>query len=265
MLRRAQVPIISVVIPAKNEARNIAWVLQRIPSFVDEVIVVDGLSADGTLDVAKMIAPDVIVIHEMTPGKGAAMRAGIDAARGDYVVVMDADGSMDPHEIDRFVRQLDAGFDLVKGSRFMQEGGSTDISWLRNAGNGALVALTNTLYATRFTELCYGYMALRRSTLPRLALDAPGFEIETQIVARAVRAGLRITEVPSWEHPRRNGVSNLNPVRDGLRVLRTILHERFRGPAQHETPITSFGAQSLAVAIDDNAPPNSVETVANRG
>jgi glycosyltransferase involved in cell wall biosynthesis len=227
MVRRAQVPIISVVIPAKNEARNIAWVLQRIPSYVDEVIVVDGLSTDGTLEIAKMIAPDVIVIHEMKRGKGAAMLAGMDVARGDYIVVLDADGSMDPCEIDRFVAGLDAGFDLVKGSRFMNGGGSSDISWLRLAGNSVLVALTNILYATRFTELCYGYMALRRTTLPRLVLNATGFEIETQIIARAVRSGLRITEVPSWEHPRRHGVSNLNPLRDGWRVLLTILRERF--------------------------------------
>lgn len=227
LIPRARLPSISVVIPAKNEARNIAWVLQRMPPYVDEVIVVDGLSNDGTLDVAKMIAPDVIVIHELTSGKGAAMRAGMDVARGDYVVVLDADGSMDPCEIDRFVTQLDAGFDLVKGSRFMGPGGSDDMSWARHAGNTVLLALTNLVYGTRFTELCYGYMALRRTTLSRLKLDAVGFEIETQIVARAVRSGLRVTEVPSWEYPRRNGVSNLHAVRDGSRVLGTILRERF--------------------------------------
>lgn len=266
MTRPAQRPSITVVIPAKNEARNIGWVLERIPSFVDEVIVVDGLSADGTLEIAKMIAPDVLVIHEMTAGKGAAMRAGMDAARGDYIVVIDADGSMDPVEIGRFIGQLDAGFDLVKGSRFMAGAGSADINRLRHAGNAVLTALANALFATQFTELCYGYMALRRSALPRLELDATGFEIETQIVTRAVRAALRITEVPSWEYPRRNGVSNLNPLRDGWRVLMTILRERYGvRPPGRQMAVTLLASESLAMAIDDEAATRSGETVANRG
>lgn len=263
LVQHALLPVISVVIPAKNEARNIAWVLQRMPSYVDEVIVVDGLSNDGTLEVAKMIAPDVVVVHEMTPGKGAAMRAGMDIARGDYLVVLDSDGSMDPREIDGFISQLDAGFDLVKGSRFMAGGGSSDISLLRHAGNAVLVALTNILYGTRFTELCYGYMALRRTTLPRLALDATGFEIETQIVARALRSGLRITEVPSWEHPRRNGVSNLHPVRDGWRVLGTILRERFAVVAAGHTPVPWGRFQSFALTGTEEAPARVEESVAD--
>jgi glycosyltransferase involved in cell wall biosynthesis len=263
LVSRARLPIISVVIPAKNEARNIAWVLQRVPSYVDEVIVVDGLSNDGTLEVAKMIAPDVVVIHEMTPGKGAAMRAGMDAARGDYVVVLDADGSMDPGEIDAFIGQLDAGFDLVKGSRFLGSGGSNDISLLRYAGNRVLVVLTNLLYGTRFTELCYGFMALRKTALPLLSLDAAGFEIETQIVARAIRCGIRIKEVPSWEYPRRNGVSNLHPIRDGWRVLGTILRERFAVVPPVQTPMTWGGFHSFAVPNRESAAAGVEKSVAD--
>jgi glycosyltransferase involved in cell wall biosynthesis len=236
-----------------------------MPSYVDEVIVVDGLSNDGTLEVARMIAPDVVVIHDMTPGKGAAMRAGMEVARGDYIVVLDADGSMDPGEIDGFISQLDAGFDLVKGSRRMADGGSNDISWLRHAGNAVLVTLTNILYGTRFSELCYGYMALRRTALHRLRLDAPGFEIETQIVTRAVRSGLRITEVPSWEYPRRNGVSNLHPVRDGWRVFGTILRERFAVEAPGQPPMTWAKFNSSAVTDMDSVRASGEKTVADGG
>ena len=217
---------VSVVIPAKNEARNIAWVLERIPSFVDEVIVVDGLSNDGTLEVAKMISPDVVVIHEMRPGKGRALRAGFEAARGDYVVMLDADGSMDPAEIGAFVEMLDEGYDFVKGSRFLPGGGTTDITWLRSFGNARLLDLANLIFGTSFSELCYGYCAFRREALYSLDLDAEGFEIETQIVTRAVRRHLRIAELPSNEAPRRYGESNLHAFRDGLRVLRTLLRER---------------------------------------
>lgn len=216
---------VSVVIPAKNEARNIGWVLERMPSYVDEVIIVDGLSTDGTLEVAKLIAPDVVVVREDRPGKGAAMRAGMAVARSECVVVMDADGSMDPAEIHLYVQAMAEGADLVKGSRFVEGGGSTDITWLRQFGNGQLLGLANALFRTKFTELCYGYMGLRRSAISRLALDADGFEIETQIVTRAVRVGLKISEVPSQEAPRRYGESNLRTFRDGWRVLRAMLRE----------------------------------------
>jgi glycosyltransferase involved in cell wall biosynthesis len=226
------VPRVSVVIPAKNEARNIGWVLERMPAVVDEVIVVDGLSTDGTLDIAKMIDPDVVVIHEMRPGKGAAMRAGMAAARGEFVILIDADGSMDPAEIDRYVEPLALGFDLVKGSRKLEGGGSTDLTPLRDFGNARLLDLANLLYQTDFTELCYGFVGLRRSAIAALQLDADGFEIETQIVTRAVRVGLRIVEVPSMEAPRRYGESNLRTFRDGWRVLRTMLAERFGPPSQ---------------------------------
>ena len=231
-------PRVSVVIPAKNEARNIAWVLQRMPAYVDEVIVVDGLSTDGTLEVAKMITPDVVVIHERRPGKGAAMRAGMDAARGDYIILIDADGSMDPVEIHRYVELLEAGYDMVTGSRNMPGGGSADITLLRQFGNARLRDLANLLFGTDFTELCYGFVALRRRSVPSLALDADGFEIETQLVTRAVRAGLRIAEVPSMEAPRRYGESNLNTFRDGWRVLMTILRERAaRGAPRASSPV----------------------------
>jgi len=230
---------VSVVIPAKNEARNIGWVLERMPSYVDEVIIGDVLSTDGTLEVAKLIAPDVLVVHEPRPGKGAAMRAGMAVARSDCIVVMDADGRMDPMEIHLYVDALAEGADLAKGSRFVEGGGSTDITRLRQFGNAQLLALANALFRTDFTELCYGFMALRHSAIPRLALDADGFEIETQIVTRAVRVGLRISEVPSHEAPRRYGESNLRTFRDGWRVLRTMLRE-WRTSVPEGAPATAL-------------------------
>ena len=140
--------------------------------------------------------------------------------------MLDADGSMHPREIDRFVAAILAGHDVVKGSRFMPEAGTTDISRLRALGNFGHLGLANVLYRQRFTELCYGFMAFRREAIPQLRLNADGFEIETQIVTHAVRAGLRIAEVPSFEADRRFGESNLRTFRDGARVLRELLRAR---------------------------------------
>jgi glycosyltransferase involved in cell wall biosynthesis len=218
-------PEVSVVIPTLNEEQNIGWVLERLPAVVDEVLIVDGRSTDGTIQAALAARPDARVILEPRPGKGAALRAGFEAARGDYIVMLDADGSMHPDEITRFVDVLRDGGELVKGSRFMPDGGTSDMTVVRKAGNAGLCGLVNVLYGCRFTDLCYGFFAFRRDALVKLELKSDGFEIETEIVVRAVRAQLRITEVPSFESPRRYGDSNLNAWRDGRRVLRTVLHE----------------------------------------
>jgi glycosyltransferase involved in cell wall biosynthesis len=217
---------ISVVIPAKNEAANIAWVLRQMPPTVDEIVLVDGHSIDGTVEVATRERSDIVVTQEQRRGKGAALQAGFAAATGDIVVMLDADGSMHPAEIGRYVALLNSGFDFVKGSRFMAGGTSTDITALRRLGNRGLLALTNVIYGTRFTDLCYGFCAFRRTALSALPLSATGFEIETELVVRATMAGLRISEVPSVESPRRYGQSNLRTFRDGRRVLWTLLRER---------------------------------------
>ena len=230
---------VSVVIPALNEERNIGWVLGRLPDYVDEVIVVDGRSTDRTIEVALAIRPDARIVEEKRPGKGAALRAGLTQARGDHIVMLDADGSMEPGEIGRYLARLEEGFDVVKGSRFLPGGGTTDISRLRVVGNFALLSLANLLYGCRFTELCYGYMAFKKSVIPLLRLTAAGFEIETQIVTHALRAGFRIAEVPSFEAARRFGESNLRTFRDGSRVLHELLRARlgpWPSPAAGDTP-----------------------------
>ncbi|HZE04194.1 MAG TPA: glycosyltransferase family 2 protein, partial [Solirubrobacteraceae bacterium] len=206
---RRERPTVSVVVPAYNEEHNIGWVLEQIPAWVTEVVLVDGLSTDYTEAFAQVIKPDIVVVHQRRKGKGAALRAGFAAARGQIVVMLDADGSMDPQEIDRFVEALESGADFVKGSRSLESGGSVDFTWIRRMGNQGFVLLVNLLFGTRFTDLCYGYVAFWRRHLPAMGLTADGFEIETELVLRAVKAGLKIREVPSYELRRRGGSSNL--------------------------------------------------------
>jgi hypothetical protein len=217
---------VSVVIPTINEARNLPHVLPLIPLDVHEVILVDGGSVDGTVDVARSLLPSIRVVIEHRRGKGAALCAGFGAAEGDIIVMLDADGSTDPLEIPRFVDALLDGADFAKGSRYLGDGGSTDISRIRAFGNWVLVFLVRLLFGGRYTDLCYGYNAFWTSVLPVLALDGTGFEIETMMNIRALRQGLRISEVPSFERSRIHGESNLRTFRDGWRILRTIVRER---------------------------------------
>jgi glycosyltransferase involved in cell wall biosynthesis len=232
-------PRVSVVIPTLNEEKNVAWVLERLPDMVDEVVLVDGRSTDDTIAVARTARPDLRVVLETQPGKGAALRAGFAAARGEYIVMIDADGSMDPGEIVHFVDALQTGCDFVKGSRFAAGGGTDDISRVRRLGNDALKTAVNLLYRTNFTDLCYGYIGFRRERLQALRLDSEGFEIETEMIARAVVASLRITEIGSFEAERRHGESNLNAWRDGRRALKTLLRERFILPKSPMAPAPS--------------------------
>jgi glycosyltransferase involved in cell wall biosynthesis len=244
---------VSIVIPTKNEAQNISWVLERIPAWVDEIVLVDGRSTDGTIDAARHVRPDILIVEQQSRGKGLALQAGFAAATGDFIVMLDADGSMHPAEIDRYVALLASGFDFVKGSRFMAGASSTDITWLRRLGNNCLLYLTNVIYGTRFTDLCYGYCAFRRECLGRLALTAPGFEIESQLIARACMTDLRITEVPSLESPRRHGESNLRTFRDGRRVLWTLLKEAYR-PRELSDPQGAVVDITTNQALDVSAP-----------
>jgi len=240
-------PTVSMIIPALNEARNLPHVLGRLPEGIDEVILVDGRSTDDTVAVARRLRPDVRVVEQTRKGKGNALACGFDAATGDIIVMIDADGSTDPAEIPRFVDALVAGSDFAKGSRFISGGGSDDITPVRRLGNWFLNALVNVAYRTRYTDLCYGYNAFWRHCLDEIRLDAgdvtedramqwgDGFEIETIINVRVARVGLSIAEVPSFEQPRLHGDSNLSAVRDGLRVLRCIVTERF-APRRVQSP-----------------------------
>ena len=216
---------ISVVIPTLNEAQNIPWVLRRMPLYVDEVVIVDGRSTDNTVGVAQALRKDIVVVNELRKGKGVALRSGFAAATGDIIVMLDADGSMDPREIGWFVSPLQHDYDFVKGSRYVTGGGSEDLTWLRRTGNRALTGLANAVLHSNYSDLCYGYIAFRRECLEVLQLESDGFEIETELIVRAAKAGLRIAEVPSLELGRISGVSNLQTFRDGWRVLGTMAHE----------------------------------------
>jgi Glycosyl transferase family 2 len=216
---------VSVVVPAMNEEKNIGQVLSELPENLHEVILVDGNSKDNTIEAAREAYPEIRVTSQSGRGKGDAFRTGFAAVTGNLVVMLDADGSADPAEIPRFIEALEAGADFAKGSRYMDGGGSADITRLRSLGNSVLSGTANMLHGTEFTDLCYGYNAFWARCLPFISLDVPGFEVETLINLRMASAGMKIVEVPSYEKERLFGQSNLKTFRDGFRVLGTIFKE----------------------------------------
>lgn len=255
-------PTVSIVVPTLNEARNLPHVFERLPAEA-EIVLVDGRSTDATVAVARALRPDVVVVDQTRRGKGNALACGFAAATGDVVVMLDADGSAEPDEIAAFVHVLAGGADFAKGSRFMPGGGSADITRLRRAGNFFLSGLVNVLLRCRYSDLCYGYNAFWRDCLPVFGLEpgpsdliqrwGDGFEVETLINMRAARAGLRVVEVPSFEHERIHGTSNLNAFSDGLRVLRTIVAEVRRRPPRHIVRRRPTAAVSTAAAVSSAA------------
>lgn len=220
---------VALIIPTKNEAGNISWVLEQVPPCVDEVVLVDGHSSDATVVTARCARPDLRVVHQDGIGKGDALRAGFLATEADIVVMIDADCSMSPQEIPHFLHFLATGYDFVKGSRFMAGGGSHDITRLRRWGNRTLVSVVNVMYEEQLTDLCYGFCAFHRRYLPFLDLTSAGFDVETKLTLSALAAGLRVAEVPSLEMPRRHGRSNLRTFPDGALVLRAILRGHPQG------------------------------------
>jgi glycosyltransferase involved in cell wall biosynthesis len=250
-----------VVVPTLNEAKNLPYVFSRLPADVHEVIVVDGHSVDDTIAVARQLRPDVRVMQQTRRGKGNALACGFEAATGDVIAMVDADGSTDPSEIPKFVQALLGGADFAKGTRFAAGGGSSDITRLRSLGNRLLRTVVNLCHGTHYSDLCYGFNVFWQKHVPVLGLDVTsppsprgdgrlwgdGFEIETLIHMRVAAEGLHVAEVPSFEHARIHGVSNLDAFSDGLRVLTTILVERRRARRRHRSRSRASGVPTVAV------------------
>lgn len=231
----AKVITTSVIVPTLNEARNLPYVLPLIPEWVNEIVLVDSGSTDGTIEVARALCPDIKVVVELRKGKGRALRTGFEAASSDIIVAIDADGSTDPGEIPVFVSALLGGADYVKGSRFVHGAGTSDMSGIRRLGNWGLTQLVRIAFGGSFSDLCYGYNAFWKRALPIINPETDGFEIETELNVRAIKSGLNVVEVPSFEADRIHGDSNLHAIKDGLRVLRTIIKEKRlerRGPSR---------------------------------
>jgi glycosyltransferase involved in cell wall biosynthesis len=221
-----------VIIPTLNEEKSIAEVIRELNQMgYHSLLVVDGNSRDRTVEIAKEFGANVIV--QDGRGKGAALRQAFNHADldGDVIVMMDADGSMNPKEIPLLIKTLNSGADLVKASRFLPYGYSEDMSLIRRIGNRFFLLLVNWFWSAGYTDLCYGFAAFRREAVEKLRshLKSINFEIETEVFIKAKKLGLKVIEVPSIEFRRRHGKSNLCIFRDGFRILKTIAEEFVNG------------------------------------
>jgi len=221
-----EAPKVSVVIPCLNEAENIERCVTRAreamaKAGVDgEVVVADNASEDDSAQLAHDAGARVV--HEPRRGYGSAYLAGFAAARGEYLVMADADLTYDFGEIPRFVAQLDAGADLVMGDR-MDNIHPGAMPWLhRYVGNPVLTGVLNLFFRTGVKDAHCGMRALRRDILPRLDLRTTGMEFASEMVIRAAKERLDIRQFPIEYHPR-GGESKLSSFRDGWRHLRFLL------------------------------------------
>lgn len=223
-------PSVTILLPAKNEENGIEATFAALPTerlrelgYPLEILVADGRSHDRTRDVA--LRHGARVIHQLGTGKGRGVRSALDVAKGDYVVMLDADSTYPAKAIPAFVAMLEDGYDVVMGSRFLGRIETGAMKRLNRLGNHGLSALASALYGRRCTDVCTGMWAFRRETMRTLGLTSTHFEVEAEMFARAAMAGLRICELPIT-YGCREGVTKLGSVTDGFRIGAALLRYR---------------------------------------
>jgi glycosyltransferase involved in cell wall biosynthesis len=219
---------VSVVAVCLNEAKSILGILNRIPrNMVDEILVVDGHSKDGTFEIVKK-AKYKIILQE-GKGRGAAFRTGFKVVSGDYVVMLSTDGNERPGDIKRLIEMANDGYDLVIATRF-GKGKSDDVTFIRNIGNFIFTKLCNLVGDVHVTDAINGYRLLTKQAIKKMNIESDRFDIEAEMTVKAGKLGLKVGEIPTVEDERMFSDSRLHTVRDGYIILQRIAKEAFRKP-----------------------------------
>lgn len=220
-------PLVSVVLPCLNEEEAIGICLEKLKAMFQregingEIIVSDNGSTDRSVEIATRM--DVVVCHQPERGYGNAYLMGMEVAKGDYLVMADADDTYDFNLIPTFLKMLaDEHYDFVTGSRYL-EGGDAHITFLhRFVGNPALTAALNVLFGTKYTDVYCGFRAFSRQAYDLIRPLSPGMEFNLELAVNAKLAQLKIAEIPIVLAPRL-GKSKLHTLKDGWRSLRLMI------------------------------------------
>ncbi len=217
----------SVIAVNLNEEHTIKEVLTNIPSYIDEVLVIDGYSKDKSAGIARDLGFSVIL--QDGKGRGAAFKTGFKHVKGNIIVMLSTDGNERSGDIDKLIKKIEEGSDLVIAKRF-GEGKSYDITPIRKIGNWILTALINWTSGLALVDSQNGFRAIRREALKQMNISADGFDIETEMTMKAGKLKLKVTEIPTIEDDREFGVSHLNTWRDGFKIFMRIMHEWKNSP-----------------------------------
>ncbi|SRR6266496_3590566 len=223
---------LSVIIPVYNEAKNINEILKRVQAqnLANEIVVVDDGSTDGTRDMLKELNGKNkvrVILHERNQGKGAAVVTGFKAAKGDILLIQDADLEYDPRDFPQILKPIEEGIaDVVYGSRFLGGARRVAMFWHMIA-NILLTTMTNILYDTILTDMETGYKVFRRSVIEGMTIHARRFDFEPEFTAKILKRRHRIFEVPITFNPRDYSEGKKIKLRDAFSAVWTLLKYRF--------------------------------------
>ncbi len=231
----------SVIVPVFNEENNISTLLKKIESNIaseDEIIIIDDGSTDGTYDEIKNLK-HTIIKHEINLGKGRSIIDAIKIAKGDLIIMIDGDGQDDPAEISKIINGINKGYDFVIGSRFVEDENKkikrftkTALSTINWFGNKSLTMMINLLFNLNIKDTQSGFKCIKTNEIKKFNLVSSRYEIETEIIIKSKRNGLKILEVPVHRYERKNGISNLFDIPFGrviflIKVLKVIIYGFF--------------------------------------
>lgn len=212
---------VSIIVPTLNEVNTVEKLLKGIPrEGIDEILVVDGRSTDGTVELVKKLGYSLI--FQEGKGFGRAISTGVKYAKGDVLVFINADNSHKPEDIPKLLTKLKEGYDVVVASRYLPGGGSDDDTPLHYIGNKLLTFLANKIHKTNFTDSLYFFTAIRKEVLGSVKTTSSGFEYCIELPIKIHKAGFKIAEIPSFERKRSGGRAKVNTFSDGLKIFRQI-------------------------------------------
>ena len=213
---------VSLVIPTKNEAGALEKTIKEIPQgCVDEIIVSDGHSTDGTLDIAVKLGCKAIT--QEGKGYGLGILSGVKIATGDVIVIMDGDGSQIPADIPRLLEKIKEGYDIGWGSRYLGGGKSLDDTWLRYFGNQLFTFLIRFIHGLKITDILYMFPAFKKEIFDKVSLQFSDFRFGIELPVKAHKAGFKFGEVACVERKRMTGETKVKDLADGYKIFKAIL------------------------------------------